>query len=96
MTGEHDTARSWPALPVMLRSIAASASKIPVLSAMKYRLDLGILNTRVAGTLPPRCRTATAAVWSNPLRQSFDLPGVPIRLMLGERANSYAGKRKSK
>ena len=32
----------------------------------------------------------------NALRESFDLPGVPIRLMLREKANPYAGKWKGK
>ena len=32
----------------------------------------------------------------NALREAFDLPGVPIRLTLREKANPYAGKKKSR
>jgi GTP-binding protein len=30
----------------------------------------------------------------NELREAFDLPGTPIRLMLREKANPYAGRKR--
>ena len=44
---------------------------------------------------PTRCRRAICAIWSTACATRFDLPGTPIRLTLREKANPYAGGRRS-
>ena len=37
----------------------------------------------------------TGAISSTSLRETFDLPGTPIRLTLREKANPYAGRKRA-
>ena len=43
---------------------------------------------------PTRCPDAYRRYLVNGLRETFDLPGTPIRLTLREKANPYRGKKK--
>ena len=79
---------------------AVAAHPPPAVSGRRLRLNYITQPKSAAAELrrcsapaPTPCRTPTSAIWSTGCARAFDLPGTPIRLMLREKKNPYAGRK---